>query len=52
MSRLTALVGRVQREGFHHGHGRSFFGKIKPVEIFDCKTKGIGSETAMFSQLA
>jgi hypothetical protein len=36
---------------FHDGQGRSFFGKIQPVEIFGCKTKGINCENATVSQL-
>jgi hypothetical protein len=65
MSRLTALAGGAQREAvnnfravpgifdgttFHHGHRRSFFGKIKPMEISGCKPKGLGCENTMVLQ--
>lgn len=43
--------GKFAGMAFHHGHGRNFFGKIQPVEIFDCKTMGIGSENALVLQL-
>jgi hypothetical protein len=48
-------VGRAQYEGrrdfIHYGQRPVFFGKLKPVEILGCKTKGIGRENATISQL-